>query len=166
MISRVQLYMVLVAVALLNILYALFHQAKFQAAETMGVEKQWEVPSFSTSAAPDIDELLDGGFWGQPPKASQQVKESIAQSLDKREANELRQKVKAVIEEAGLRQVLFEVDGDYVRYKQEDVLPQGGWRLIAIFSDALVLQKKGEAPKVLYLFRKNQLSELSAENEE
>lgn len=166
-------YLVIAAIVVVDGLYALLSPADLSgdsSAQTQSLA--WVLNEPSRPLSPDPKALLVSGFWGdnKQPDAVDPVKTPA--ELAKEEAKRVRQRIRAIVDNARLRQVLFEVDGQYKPFSVGDILPGTPWRLLTIKQDSLILEhanEKKQRPRVLKLYSADALLEVvvdSADAEE
>lgn len=120
-------------------------------------KERWELPVISRSKPVNVASLIAGGFWGEK-KEKVAIPTKGSDGLVEAEAKDIRRRVKAIVVVSGEKQVLFDVEGEYLHVKEGALLPGTQWRLVTIESDRLVLGQSGQVDRELNLYSDNTLT--------
>ncbi|MEN0037222.1 MAG: hypothetical protein AAGC78_09140 [Cellvibrio sp.] len=140
MMPKHYLYAYLVVLLLVNIAWAALPVSNEQL-EQKTSHQAWALKPAGDQSAPDLQSLMQNGFWGQGDISLGASGQSI-KDVEQAEAKKLRAKVKAIIHRNQQIQVLFS-DGKKVhRISKGEALKGSDWILIDAGSDWLILQKQ------------------------
>ncbi len=129
---------VLVFMFLVNAFFGVITYPELGAQTGQDKHDSWHLAPFIASPIVDIGSLLSSGFWGEV--ATMQTAAPVTEThLEKSESEVLRQRVKTIVRNNAVWQVVFEVEGEYVRLDEGAKIPGTRWWLVRIYPDRLEL---------------------------
>lgn len=103
----------------------------------------WSLPEFPAQTETNIKDLLKSGLWGQLSNTVDATEMTDPEKIAEQEAKRIRTQVKAIINTANNKHVIFMVGTQYHRVAIGDELPETGLILQDVGEDWLILSRRG-----------------------